>query len=223
MTDYGDIITIFGERRPSAPSLPQDTANLRPEHIHTENDRVATDSNDDLSPEKQRRTISTGMLAIGYVTAAVAILTGVLSALAFHSIHNRLAQWPHVQASIDSCENYHVLVEHGGSEPYARFEYGFRCKVTYTPQALVHHSLIDIGYRSSDPNEMAAWSKSVHRGVQIPVIYDPNDFTRVQFATDFRTAYAGAIHNLHFVILMTVVSIASIVFGRLLRLSLPNS
>ncbi len=110
MTDYGDIITIFGERQPSAQPLPQDTEGLRAENICTqnictENDRVEIDRTDDLSPaQKQRRTISSGLLAIGYVAASVAILTGVLSALAFHTIHDRLAEWPHVQASVDSCE-----------------------------------------------------------------------------------------------------------------------
>jgi hypothetical protein len=156
------------------------------------------------------------MLALGYFLAFIALLTGTLTGLTFHSIHDRLTQWPRVQATIDSCENYHVQVQHGGDSTWS-FEYGFRCHITYTPRTLVYHSLADIGYKSSDPNDMAAWALRIHRGDSIPIIFDPSDFTRVRFSSDFRTSYAPAFHNLHFVIGAFLVSIALITFGRLLR------
>jgi hypothetical protein len=175
------------------------------------------ESNDDRTPEeKQRRTLASGMVIFGYLAAVMAVATGIVTTLAFHAIHDRLTQWPRVQASIDSCENYHIQVDHGGDSG-SSFEYGFRCRITYTPRSLVYHSLVDIGYRSSNPNEMAAWAKSIHRGNSVPIIYDPSDFTRVHFVNDFRTSYAGAVHNLHFVIWTTLVSIAFIAFGSLLR------
>jgi hypothetical protein len=171
----------------------------------------------DRPREKRRSVISDGMRAVGYLTAVVATLTGFLTCLGFHSIHERLAQWPRIEANVESCENYHVQVQHGGDAPYTSFEYGFRCRVSYTPQSLIHHSLIDIGYKSSDPNEMAAWALRIHSGDQIPVVYDPNDFTRIHFATDFNTSYAPAVHNLRFVAWMTLVSVVLIGFGRVLR------
>ncbi len=167
--------------------------------------------------ERKRNVVSSGMLAVGYLAGLVAVLTGLLTGLAFHTIHGRLTQWPRVEASVDSCENYDMQAWHGGDPSYWSFEYGFRCNLTYTPQSLVHHSLVDIGYRSSNPDEMAAWATHIQRGDQIPVIVDPNDFSRVRFATDFQTSYAPALHNLHFVVSTTLVSLAMIAFGRMLR------
>ncbi len=197
--DNADLITLSGEGQPSAESFREDR---RPEN-------------------KRQRTLSSAMLAAGYFAAFIGIVTGLLTGLSFHATHDALAQWPHRQAIVDSCENYQVQVQHGAEAPTWSFEYGFRCHLSYSPQSVLYDALVDIGYRSSNPNEMAAWSIRIHSGDRIPIIYDPKNPSHAHFATDFHAAYAPALHSLHFVISTALVSLGLIAFGRQLRPANP--
>jgi len=193
--DHADLITLSGEGQPSAESL-----------------------RDDRTPEeKSRAGISFLLRFAGYLISIITVALIILTGVAFGRIHYELSSWPRAQADVTNCQIYTVTAINQRRQRYESLTYGFHCNLTYSAASNAYQSQADIGYRQSDNSDMLLWSARIHSGNRVPIAYDPSDPTRVRFAGDFSTAYAGPLHNLVLLKWLLAASIILIVMGRKLR------
>lgn len=183
---------------------------------------------DDRAPErtqeeKLRFTISCVLLFLGYPVAFFAALLALLSAFSFYGTHNLLDHWPHVIAEVNSCDVYVSRANETDARLHSSFVYVFRCEVIYGSQSLPQHAVADIGYQTSSRGEMwTQWSNRIHRGDHVEIVYDPSNLERANFAGDFSTAYAVALHLLKIDLWVGMIALLMIFLGRRLRPNAPT-
>jgi hypothetical protein len=170
-----------------------------------------------------------GGMLLGLLLLPLTLYSGVRTYQAQHS-------WPRADAQIRACEVYPQLVTTAngpeGTTTSSRV-YGFRCTVTYsiseeskslaepteTTSAGIRtfQSVADIGYQSSNRNNLARWSQRFYEGGHTTIIYQPGDPARIRFAGDPDAAYAGPVRAVVIAAGLLLVSLLIFTLGRKLR------
>lgn len=77
------------------------------------------------SPQPDRKFAGAFLLFIGGMAAMVAFALGLSSGVEAYQIRDRLAHWPHVEATVDFCESYYRQTR--GADNAYKIVFGMRC------------------------------------------------------------------------------------------------
>lgn len=167
------------------------------------------------SPQPDRKFIGAFLLFIGGMASLVTLALGLSSGVEAYQIHDRLAQWPHVEATVDFCETYYR--QNRGADNVLTTIFGMRCHVTYTVGSRQWKSSADLGYTQNDREPMLEWVHRFHPGDRLEITYNPTFPYDILFAGDPSLAYAAPIWKGRIAFWCLLAAIVTLPFGFKLR------
>ncbi len=155
------------------------------------------------------------LLFIGGMAAMVALALGLSSGVEAYQIRDRLAHWPHVEATVDFCEFYYKQTR--GAENAYTIVFGMRCHVTYPVGSRQWKAAADLGYLQNNRDAMLEQARRFHPGDRIEIAYNPTFPDSIGFAGDPSLAYAAPLWKGRIAFWSLLATIITLPFGFKLR------